>query len=457
MNIEKDEDYPFCMDVQKVAENNSVFAIKDDYPVTDGHHLIIPFRHTENFFLMTEVERSDATELIRLMKNQLEESDSSITGFNIGMNSGESAGQTVMHSHIHLIPRRDGDTEKPRGGVRGVIPEKMDYNSAFKRHIEYYHDGQIKEEGFYNKHLPNYFGTGDAKEGEWKTYYKNGQIKSKGRYVNDVWDGKWVYWSENGTIIKEETWRDKDIWDGEAGVSYKAMPGFGFNTPGNKYSKGMKKNGKKIGLWTFWSRDGEKSWKCEFKDDKPWNGTYRETYHTAEKLSEGDYKEGKKVGVWKNWYGHGELSSSGKYLKGKKEGTWTYFSENGVESWTLEYKNGEPMDGLWVEYGYPIDVDKPEIINRKKRVEGYLKNGKRIDEWKSTKLSFDNYVIIKYRDGKPWRGKYIELINYRDDEKKANYLLQCEKYYNDGVLISEKYFDSTGNEMKGEKLPPPFR
>ena len=254
-----------------------------------------------------------------------------------------------------LIPRRDGDTEKPRGGVRGVIPEKMDYNSAFKRHIEYYHDGQIKEEGFYNKHLPNYFGTGDAKEGEWKTYYKNGQIKSKGRYVNDVWDGKWVYWSENGTIIKEETWRDKDIWDGEAGVSYKAMPGFGSNTPGNKYSKGMKKNGKKIGLWTFWSRDGEKSWKCEFKDDKPWNGTYRETYHTAEKLSEGDYKEGKKVGVWKNWYGHGELSSSGKYLKGKKEGTWTYFSENGVESWTLEYKNGEPMDGLWIEYGYHSD------------------------------------------------------------------------------------------------------
>ena len=76
---------------------------------------------------MTENERSDATELIRVLKNRLEQRDPTITGFNIGMNSGESAGQTVMHSHIHLIPRRKGDTPKPRGGVRGVIPKKMDY------------------------------------------------------------------------------------------------------------------------------------------------------------------------------------------------------------------------------------------------------------------------------------------------------------------------------------------
>ena len=118
---------PFCKKIEKVAENNSVFAIKDNYPVTDGHHLIIPVRHTENYFSMSEVERSNAMELIRILKNQLEESDPSITGFNIGMNSGVSAGQTIMHSHIHLIPRRDGDTKNPRGGVRGVIPGKMDY------------------------------------------------------------------------------------------------------------------------------------------------------------------------------------------------------------------------------------------------------------------------------------------------------------------------------------------
>ena len=123
----KDSNCPFCSKIKTVAENNSVFAIRDNFPVTNGHHLIIPFRHTDNYFSMTETERTDATELIRLLKNRLEESDATITGFNIGMNNGESAGQTVMHSHIHLIPRRKGDTPKPRGGVRGVIPEKMDY------------------------------------------------------------------------------------------------------------------------------------------------------------------------------------------------------------------------------------------------------------------------------------------------------------------------------------------
>ena len=122
-----DKDCLFCKKLKIVGENNSVFAIKDNYPVTKGHHLIIPFRHTEDYFSMTKIERDDATELIRVLKNKLEESDQNITGFNIGMNSGESAGQTIMHSHIHLIPRREGDTPKPRGGVRGVVPDKMDY------------------------------------------------------------------------------------------------------------------------------------------------------------------------------------------------------------------------------------------------------------------------------------------------------------------------------------------
>ena len=125
--MDKDDNCPFCKVIDKVAENNSVFAIKDNYPVSKGHHLIIPSRHTENYFSMSDNERSDAMELIRVLKNQLEESDPSITGFNIGMNSGESAGQTVMHSHIHLIPRRDGDIRNPRGGVRHVIPHKGHY------------------------------------------------------------------------------------------------------------------------------------------------------------------------------------------------------------------------------------------------------------------------------------------------------------------------------------------
>jgi len=125
--LDKEKGCLFCEKVKQVAKHNSVFAIQDNYPVTKGHHLIIPFRHTENYFSMTKIERDDAADLIRVLKNKLESSDKSITGFNIGMNSGESAGQTVMHSHIHLIPRRDGDTKKPRGGVRGVIPNKMSY------------------------------------------------------------------------------------------------------------------------------------------------------------------------------------------------------------------------------------------------------------------------------------------------------------------------------------------
>ena len=110
-----------------VAKHNSIFAIKDNYPVSKGHHLIIPFRHTENYFSMTDKERADATVLLKALKATLEEEDPTISGFNIGMNSGKTAGQTVMHSHIHLIPRRKEDTPKPRGGVRGVIPDKMDY------------------------------------------------------------------------------------------------------------------------------------------------------------------------------------------------------------------------------------------------------------------------------------------------------------------------------------------
>jgi diadenosine tetraphosphate (Ap4A) HIT family hydrolase len=123
-------DCVFCgeMDKNRIQDSNgSVFATKDKYPVTKGHHLIIPFRHTEDYFSMTEVERQDSTELIRKLKRQIQMSDTSVQGFNVGSNSGEVAGQTVAHAHIHLIPRRDGDTPHPKGGVRGVIPDKMDY------------------------------------------------------------------------------------------------------------------------------------------------------------------------------------------------------------------------------------------------------------------------------------------------------------------------------------------
>jgi diadenosine tetraphosphate (Ap4A) HIT family hydrolase len=121
---------PFCYDncEDRIAEElESVFTIKDQFPVSENHLLIIPKRHTADYFSLTENEKRDADRLIQIYRKRISENDRTVTGFNIGMNCGESAGQTIFHCHIHLIPRRDGDTPLPRGGVRGVIPNKMSY------------------------------------------------------------------------------------------------------------------------------------------------------------------------------------------------------------------------------------------------------------------------------------------------------------------------------------------
>lgn len=112
-----------------VAVSENVFAVYDLFPVTEGHLLIIPLRHTPDFFSMTEEERKCAFDLIDHLRLRIQSADPEVAGFNVGMNCGEVAGQTVMHAHIHLIPRRHGDTPDPCGGVRGVIPGKMKYLS----------------------------------------------------------------------------------------------------------------------------------------------------------------------------------------------------------------------------------------------------------------------------------------------------------------------------------------
>ena len=120
----------FCLsqnDERILQEYGSVFAILDKYPVTRGHHLIIPKRHVRDFFGMSEIEQRDSQALLMQLKQTITSEDSSVKGFNIGMNCGEVAGQTVMHAHIHLIPRRTGDVADPRGGVRGCVPDKMGY------------------------------------------------------------------------------------------------------------------------------------------------------------------------------------------------------------------------------------------------------------------------------------------------------------------------------------------
>ena len=111
----------------EVEVYRSVCAIEDRYPVTPGHYLVIPRRHTADWFTMTGAERRDAQQLLQILAEKLRAMDPLITGFNIGMNCGKSAGQTIYHAHLHLIPRRDGDTPDPAGGVRGVIPDKRRY------------------------------------------------------------------------------------------------------------------------------------------------------------------------------------------------------------------------------------------------------------------------------------------------------------------------------------------
>lgn len=121
---------PFCYpEILKcvIAEHGSMFAVSDRFPVTDGHLLIIPLRHTPDWYALTAQERKDAEALLLFLREKLLAEDPTITGFNIGMNCGASAGQTIFHAHIHLIPRRDGDADDPRGGVRGVIPERQKY------------------------------------------------------------------------------------------------------------------------------------------------------------------------------------------------------------------------------------------------------------------------------------------------------------------------------------------
>lgn len=110
-----------------ILENELAYAVLDAFPVTELHTLIIPKRHTEDFFSLYQPERNAMQSLMEQRRDEILATDPSVAGFNVGNNVGVTAGQTVMHCHTHLIPRREGDAEDPRGGVRGVIPDKQQY------------------------------------------------------------------------------------------------------------------------------------------------------------------------------------------------------------------------------------------------------------------------------------------------------------------------------------------
>lgn len=110
-----------------IYQDEIFYVIRDAYPVTKDHTLIILNDHDKSYFELRDKDIKQLYNIIKFQKETLMMNDKSITGFNIGINQGEDAGQTVMHLHIHLIPRRKGDVEDPRGGVRGVIPDKQKY------------------------------------------------------------------------------------------------------------------------------------------------------------------------------------------------------------------------------------------------------------------------------------------------------------------------------------------
>ena len=124
------EDCIFCdkTNCKVISSTKYFFIIRDTaYPVTKHHTLIITNRHEEDFFNLTDEEMEDLNEILKRQKEELKNLDKEISAFNVGVNIGKDAGQSIMHCHIHLIPRRKGDVNDPRGGVRGVIPEKQKY------------------------------------------------------------------------------------------------------------------------------------------------------------------------------------------------------------------------------------------------------------------------------------------------------------------------------------------
>jgi len=120
---------PFCGEAARadaVATCGTVLAIHDAAPVSPGHLLIITRRHTPDLFSMTTEEKNDALELLATLRARALRDDPAITGFTVGANCGASAGQSVMHAHIHFIPRRDSDAQRP-GGTKGAVRNKLAY------------------------------------------------------------------------------------------------------------------------------------------------------------------------------------------------------------------------------------------------------------------------------------------------------------------------------------------
>ena len=108
-------------------KNNLAYASYDSYPVSKHHCLIIPKRHIKDYFELSKDELIACDQLIKIVKEEILIKDQTVIGFNLGTNIGKASGQSILHCHFHLIPRREKDVENPQGGVRSVIPNKQHY------------------------------------------------------------------------------------------------------------------------------------------------------------------------------------------------------------------------------------------------------------------------------------------------------------------------------------------
>jgi diadenosine tetraphosphate (Ap4A) HIT family hydrolase len=131
MNGSKSSDCPFCdVPPERVVDGTDLaLVVEDAFPVSPGHTLILPRRHVPSYFDLSAAELMAVSELLLRAQRRLA-TERSPSGFNVGINVGDAAGQTVMHAHVHLIPRYRGDVVDPQGGVRNVIPGRGRYSRA---------------------------------------------------------------------------------------------------------------------------------------------------------------------------------------------------------------------------------------------------------------------------------------------------------------------------------------
>ena len=178
------ENCPFCKlsrRVEIICETATCVAFYDGYPVSPGHALIVPKRHVASFFDLTHHEREAMNVMLQFVRQKVDERYHP-DGYNIGINVGESAGQSVLHVHMHLIPRYKGDVPNPKGGIRGVIPGKQNYSVKKERSLSEPFEPENKMRQKYANHGAKW--TAEEDERLWTLFLEKTTIKELSEHFN---------------------------------------------------------------------------------------------------------------------------------------------------------------------------------------------------------------------------------------------------------------------------------